>query len=437
MTSDLSIESYLRQTTAQSSYTNRVSQSISTFKEAANSKLEPINTDASEENAKKGLISSPSNVRIQNFLSLLEDYIANATGSRESKTSYDENGNPVTFFGGDGDDDVSGYGNFMAAGGRGNDRLSGYDNFFATGNDGNDQIYGYDNTQAYGGNGNDRISGYDNLRAYGGNGDDVIDGYDNVQAHGGSGNDRISGYDNLRALGGDGDDTIDAYDNATIDAGSGDDNVSVYGNANILLGEGDDYANAGANSSVDGGTGNDQIHVGINGTVSGGEGDDKIGAGENALVSGGTGDDLIRVGRNSTVLYNKGDGLDVVDSSSALSESTLQLGPDINVADLHIQRYGDNLVINVGDKGDGIVIRNATPGNTPKLSFHDGSELSGDDIAAMAQVADGPPSDRLAAAFASEGVGRRPSLLPPDFKLVTSIPNIEGPISMGSKSTAA
>lgn len=410
MTTDISTQSYFNSTTAQSTYARQssgVHETISAFKDDAEAKLGPIHAAASEENLNTGLISSPSSVRIQNFLTVLEEYIASTTGSRESKTTYDENGMPVMFFGGDGDDRVEGYNNFMAAGGSGNDTISGYDNFFAKGDDGDDEIYGYDNTHAYGGNGNDRISGYDNLRAYGGGGDDVINGYNNVQAHGGNGNDRISGYNNLRAVGGDGDDTIDAYDNAIIDAGSGDDNVRVYSNATILLGEGDDYANAGANSSIDGGSGNDTIGAGINAKMSGGEGDDKIGAGENALVSGGTGDDYIRVGRNSTVLYNKGDGLDVVDSSSALSESAIQLGPDINIADLDIQRHGDHLVIKVGEAGDGIVIRNATAGNIPNVSFNDGSGLSGEDIAAMAHAIDGPPSERLAAAFATEGFGRR------------------------------
>jgi len=151
-----------------------------------------------------GLICGPAGARIKNFLAMLEEYMASASGGTESKTTYDANGIATSFFGSDDDDEVDGYDNLMAAGGAGNDRIDGYRNLYAIGGDGDDYISGYDNTQAAGNDGNDRIEGYDNLRA-----------------SGGRGNDHISGYDNLRVDGGEGDDDILVNSNAAIlyDAG--------------------------------------------------------------------------------------------------------------------------------------------------------------------------------------------------------------------------
>ena len=428
MSSDIANYLYPSGQSAYAEQRNRMIEATTKLNEDANARalsLKESLAPVSGETGNDGLISGPAGSRIQNFLAMLEEYMAGAESDGDPKATYDENGIPLTFFGTDGNDTIHGYDNLIAAGGAGNDTITGYRNLYALGGDGDDHISGYDNVQAAGNNGNDHIEGYDNLRASGGNGNDRISGYDNMRAEGGNGDDIIDGYDNAIIGGGAGNDRIDTYDNAVIDAGSGDDRVSVYSNATITLGDGDDDAYAtGKNNRVDGGEGNDRIRAGINAVVNGGtgndyitadhnslidggDGDDKIMAAENALVNGGAGDDYIRVGRDSTVLYNKGDGLDALDSSVALSASTVQFGPDISVADLNIEKRGDHLVINIGDTGDGIVIRNAIPGNIPTLSFNDGSTMSGGDIAAAAHINDAPVSGRLAAVIAYEGVGHR------------------------------
>jgi Ca2+-binding RTX toxin-like protein len=372
-----------------------------------------------------GLISGPAGSRIKNFLAMLEEYMAGASAGSETKTIQGDDGVTTSVFGGDGDDEIDGYDKLMASGGAGNDRITGYDELFALGGDGDDYISGYNNTQAAGDDGNDRIYGYDNLRAHGGRGNDYISGYDNLHADGGEGDDVIDGYDNVVVNGGAGNDRINAYDNARINAGSGNDEVYVYSNATISLGDGDDYVDAmGKNNRVDGGEGNDRIHAGVNAVVNGGTGDDYITADRYAIVDGGEGDDHIRaytdatvrggkgddyilVNSNATVLYDAGDGLDIMDASPALQSSTVQFGPGVSADDLDIVQYGDHLMINVGDKGDGILVRNGAGGNLPTLSFSDGQSIDADGIAASARVADTPPGERLAKAIAYDDGGYR------------------------------
>lgn len=441
MSSDITSYLYPSEQSAYTEQRNRMIEGAIRLREDADTHAESLKESlalVSGSSGNDGLISSPAGSRIQNFLAMLEEYMASASGGAESKTTYDANGIATSVFGGDGDDEIDGYDNLMAAGGGGNDRISGYNNLFALGGDGDDYISGYNNVQAAGNDGNDRIYGYDNLRAHGGRGNDYISGYDNLRAEGGNGDDHIDGYDNAVIGGGGGNDTISAYDNAVIDAGSGDDKVSVYSNATIALGDGDDYAYAtGKNNRVDGGGGNDRIRAGENAVVNGGtgndyitadrysivdggDGDDHIRAYTDAVVRGGAGDDYILVNSNSTVLYDAGDGLDVMDASDALHSSTIQFGPGVTAADLDIVQHGEHLMINVGDKSNGILIRNGADGKVPTLSFDDGQSLNAEGIAAMTRVDNNPPGDRLAKAIAYEDGGLRVTTTPLDARRIVT-----------------
>ena len=410
---------------------NRMVDATTRLKEDTDTRSEKLTKSlfaVSGTSGNEGLISGPAGARIKNFLAMLEEYMASAEDGAESEVTYDSNGVATSAFGGDGDDEIEGYDDLMASGGAGNDRISGYDRLFALGGDGDDYISGYDNTQANGNDGNDQIYGYDNLRAHGGQGNDYISGYNNLRADGGEGDDVIDGYDNVVVNGGAGNDRINAYDNATVNAGSGDDKVYVYSNATISLGSGDDYVDAtGKNNRVDGGEGDDRIRAGINAVVNGGSGDDYITADRHSIVDGGEGDDhivaytdsvvrggegddYILVNSNATILYDAGDGLDIMDASNALQSSNVQFGPGVSADDLDIVQYGEDLMINVGDKGDGILVRGGANGKVPTLEFSDGQSLNAEGIAAVSRVADAPPSDRLAKAIAYEDGGLRVTL---------------------------
>jgi Ca2+-binding RTX toxin-like protein len=361
--------------------------------------------------------------RLSDFLTMLENSLQ-STGRMDGGDTEDEARRR------DGDDGytragntnviVSTFGAIFTNGTADDDTIDGYNDVYAAGGDGDDDMDAYNRAVFWGNNGDDRMRAYNDAHASGGNGDDEINVYDNGRVLGGNGDDRIRAYDNAQIAGGAGNDDIEVYDNGIVDAGDGHDRVIAYSNALLNLGNGNDYAYAGGkNNRIDGGAGDDMITGGKNAILFGGTGDDHIGSRDNALidagdgddriftfnhsiVDGGTGDDYVRMGDDSTFLFNKGDGWDVVESqintsnmSGTLTESRIQFGPDISMADLDIVRRGPHLVINVGGDSDAVVIRNVDKSKTPSLVFDDGTTLSDTDIAAITRVDDSPLDEKL------------------------------------------
>lgn len=357
--------------------------------------------------------------RLSDFLSVLDDALnGGGTGAedqnrpREGETGYTRAGNTNVI--------LSTFGAMFTQGTDESDSTNGYNDVHANGGNGDDTMAAYDRAVMWGGNGNDRLRAYNDALASGGNGDDRIDVYDNGRVVGGNGNDTIRAYNNAQIAGGAGNDDIEVYDNGVVDGGDGHDKVVAYGNAVITLGNGNDYAYAGgANNRIDGGAGDDIISGGKNAVLFGGTGDDHIGSHDNALVdagsgddrvftgnhsvvAGGTGDDYVRMGDDSVFLFNKGDGWDVVEAqvtsslgSGTLTDSRILLGPDISLGDLDIVRRGPHLVVNIGQDGDAIVIRDVDKSKIPGIVFNDGTTLSDTDIAAMTRIDDSPLDEKL------------------------------------------
>ena len=230
-----------------------------------------------------------------------------------------------------------------------------------TGTAGNDTLYGstaISNNIISGLDGNDYLYGCDvGETLLGGNGDDYMDGYSgNDQIYGGAGNDSLrgSGY---------------------LDGGDGNDNLrGKYGDQ--------------INSTFVGGNGNDSL--------SGGSGDD--------LLEGGSGLDSIEGGGGAdTYLFNVGDGADTIWeydwNGIGMNDDIMSFGADIVPEDLTIYKYGDDLVITVGDNGDqitfsrwytqaeGYLTTYFEPGSHPdqvgSFSFADGTVLTADELMAQ------------------------------------------------------
>jgi Ca2+-binding RTX toxin-like protein len=239
----------------------------------------------------------------------LEIIIGTAFG--DTLTSF---ANPVTFYGGDGNDTITGgSGSITVHGGNGDDQIQGgdaADSLF--GDDGDDFIEG--------GDGNDNIDGgegHDNVK--GGRGRDTVDG--------GNGDDIFSlgGHTNpfnisLNDLGDDvdgfvGDSTQNNYKNIEIwSFGSGADtfvggsySVTVYG------GDGNDtLTGSSVADSIDGDGGNDTLNGGSGAdTLSGGDGSDTITGGGGAdLMNGNAGNDFFHANDSSIDTLNGGAGTD-------------------------------------------------------------------------------------------------------------------------------
>ncbi len=248
----------------------------------------------------------------------------------------------VTFYGGEGDDQLIGgdgnnvlvgqAGGDILAGGLGHDVLNGGDgDDHLSGEVGDDTFYaGAGNDQVTGGDGSDSVSGDDGADAifggdgadylYGGEGDDVINGDEgndvvvgdagNDILSGGAGNDVLNGGAGADQLsGGEGDDTlyIDAAD-IVVSGGAGYDAVTVLGTDAVIF-----NATTAEVEFVAGSSGNDVFTAvsGVTGvTFYGGEGDDRLtGSDGNDVLVGQAGADTLSGGIGNDVL-NGGDGDD-------------------------------------------------------------------------------------------------------------------------------
>jgi Ca2+-binding RTX toxin-like protein len=144
----------------------------------------------------------------------------------------------------------------------------------------------------------------------------------------------------------------------TISGGEGDDAISGNSGSDSLSGdEGDDVLDGGADEDfVLGGTGYDILLGGSgsddledwedNNILDGGAGDDFLYVEGHSFVIGGEGDDSIsNYGDGTVIAFNPGDGHDTVQASGNM---TLSIGGGIGVADLSLDRDGDDLVLSVG-----------------------------------------------------------------------------------------
>jgi len=192
--------------------------------------------------------------------------------------------------------------------------------------------------------------------------------------------------------------------NDTLDGGWGNDVLSGSNGDDVLIGDRGDDSLYGYddNDLLLGGQGSDTLSSGTgNDTLDGGEGDDllTLWTGQ-STVTGGSGNDRIDVsgagfaqGIVSTVLFSRGDGADeLVGSSAAAPDVTLQFGPGISASQLRFERDSDwhvkDLKIRIADTDDSVLIRDFSALDDPRspanplrrIRFDDGTELSLDAI---------------------------------------------------------
>ncbi len=287
-----------------------------------------------------------------------------------------------SLYGSDSDDVIDGLaGNDNISAGDGNNAVKGgLGDDIITAKAGNDLIDG--------GDGNDNISAGDgNNTVKGGLGDDKIwTGVGNDSLDGGDGNDNISAGDgNNTVIGGLGNDIIwTGVGNDSLDGGDGNDNISPGdGNNTVIGGLGDDIIWAGVgNDSLDGGDGNDNIQGGAGtNNLQGGAGNDTItGAG---TLTGGTGNDVLTGynGTTDTFVFNVGDGADIISTyeSTGIASDVLKFGTGITLANLKLERTGNDLIFKVGTNGDQVRVTNWYYGayyQFAKLQFADGTLLT-------------------------------------------------------------
>ena len=322
------------------------------------------------------------------------------------------------YYGGSGDDRLTGYNSSSNAptfeddylyGGAGNDTLYGQN--------GNDELYGEEGDDTlYGGNGNDVLSG--------GKGNDTLNGQngdDTYVFHLGDGQDTIvenSGTDTIRF--GEGireEDIIVARENNHLSltniksgdrivveeffynagrqiekvefadgsswdmevlkdkaryyyGGSGDDRLTGYNSNSKAPTFEDDYLYGGAgNDTLYGQNGNDELY--------GEEGADTLyGGNGNDLLSGGAGEDYL-YGQNGddTYIFNLGDGADIINDNNGYDR--VIFGEGIGSSDVTFLKERNNLVVSVRP-GDSITILDYFSNDNYKIeSFQtfDGSEL--------------------------------------------------------------
>ena len=271
-------------------------------------------------------------------------------GSNNVAYSYDENADPDTLLGGDGNDMLyAGFGDTVD-GGSGNNRLSinlagaisGVTlDLAAQANGGSITVGGgtirnvQETLDVRGSQFADRIvalnsSGVYRPSLFGFGGDDTI----------------VSGRYLDYVAGGDGNDTIDvrpAVSFPTIEGGNGDDTI---------------YANASLFASVLGGSGADVIFAG-GGNYSGGEGDDRITASANAtsLIFGDAGNDILATTLRRAAIYG-GSGADTI--TGADEDDLLSSGDTLGIDDNGIERDriaggagNDTIQVGYGDDADG------------------------------------------------------------------------------------
>ncbi len=164
----------------------------------------------------------------------------------------------------------------------------------------------------------DLVQGNDSID--GGDGDDLILG-------GGGDDTLIGGNDNDTITGGD--------DNDSIDGGDGDDSIlSGEGDDSVLGGAGADRIfTDGGNDTIDGGTGADFVF--------GRDGDDHITVDQGDTVSGGDGDDYFTLQDLDTTGTGNAAVTIVGGEGAETNGDTLQLTPDVSVADITFSNTDD------------------------------------------------------------------------------------------------
>jgi len=164
--------------------------------------------------------------------------------------------------------------------------------------------------------------------------------------------------------------------NDTVFAASGDDTINGGGGNDVLLGEsGDDIIYGGYGIDIlSGGKGEDTlIDIAGNSALLGGNKDDVIIAGlGNDFIAGGRDDDTISTGLgHNVVAYNEKDGRDTVIATQGAT-NTLSIGGGIELDDLALSRYGDDLILDTGyDDGHKNKYKDKNKGkfSTPKNSI--------------------------------------------------------------------
>ena len=336
------------------------------------------------------------------------------------------------YYGGSGDDRITGYNSNSKApafeddylyGGAGNDTLYGQN--------GNDELYGEEGDDTlYGGNGNDVLSGgIGNDTLNGQNGDDTYvfhlgDGQDTIVEN--SGTDTIRFGEGIRE-----EDILVARENNHLSltniksgdrimveeffynagrqiekvefadgsswdievlkdkaryyyGGSGDDRLTGYNSSSNAPTFEDDYLYGEAgNDTLYGQNGNDELY--------GEEGDDTLyGGNGNDLLSGGAGEDYL-YGQNGddTYIFNLGDGADIINDNNGYDR--VIFGEGIVSSDVTFLKERNNLVVSVRS-GDSITVLDYFSNDNYKIeSFQtfDGSEL---DVIIMEPVMMAPGS---------------------------------------------
>ncbi|WP_374394641.1 Hint domain-containing protein [Tabrizicola sp.] len=194
--------------------------------------------------------------------SAFNDTLVGFDGSSNSTVAGADNYTNI-FYGGAGDDSISGLGGGdVLYGGADNDTVSGNDgDDLVRGDAGNDLLYGgAGNDTLYGDAGNDRVFGdAGNDLAYGGDNNDTVDGdAGNDTLYGDAGDDALyGGADNDRLYGG--------ADNDTLVGGAGSDLVFGGDNRDFISAT---FTDSTGNETVDGGSGgvdNDTLSVDITG----------------------------------------------------------------------------------------------------------------------------------------------------------------------------
>jgi len=180
--------------------------------------------------------------------------------------------------------------------------------------------------------------------------------------------------------------------------------VQGSGSADVLLGRLYVVANR-----LFGGEGDDVL-IGTRGAdrLDGGPGDDVLVAARGALgnhLAGGPGDDSLR-GASSVDHYyfERGDGRDVIDERDGAAEDRLHFGSGITPAQVSVFRERSDLVMEVGDTGDRITVREwfAAPGNRLEtVHFADGTIWSESALEARGATVYGTAGDDLLTGIAS------------------------------------
>ncbi|NLG02720.1 MAG: hypothetical protein GX567_02600, partial [Clostridia bacterium] len=292
----------------------------------------------------------------------------------------------------DGNDSIStGAGNDIIYGGAGNDTIntgSGDDIVYA--GSGDDNINGsYGNDIIYGEDGNDTInSGYGDDIIHGGKGNDIIyeeGGNDTYIFNLGDGNDTIfedssaSSIDSV--IFGEGisadDITVSREDyDMILSIGDGSDSLRIknfydrrwnyyYRVENFIFADGttktsEDYENTPLTVTGSGIIRDFRSAFNNDSTLIGSETDDEIYSyeGNDTLIGGKGNDTLYDESGNDTYIFNLGDGNDIIyEDSLQSSVDRIIFGEGISAEDITVSREDYDMILNVGDNGDSIRIK--------------------------------------------------------------------------------